>query len=294
MVAERRLHDPTHDEPCESTDVSPDVIGKMIPQQRIQQRIFGETVDVSVPQLQEHLIETTHDRGREARPSDTREMTHDLKINLNKIAPSQEEDTAKVETVETTEVAEIKHEGFRAHRTVEQTVATLTSQIQEKNIEVLQVMVQDCISERIIERFADVLVPQIDERGVESVKAMLQERTQEHINDEIINAPVPEMMEETIEVAQHNPQKQLQCMDKIVDVHVVTRDQFSSVKLYRRLWRFHGCSILTRSSVYLLPRNAEFPPFRQHMERWKCHRFNSLIEWLTSCRDAKTGAARDD
>ena len=51
------MHDPTHDEPCESKDVSPDVIGKMIPQQRKQQRIIGETVDVSVPQLREHLVE---------------------------------------------------------------------------------------------------------------------------------------------------------------------------------------------------------------------------------------------
>ena len=50
MVAERRLHDPTHDKPCESTDVSHDVIGKMIPQQRIQQRIIEQTVDVPIPQ----------------------------------------------------------------------------------------------------------------------------------------------------------------------------------------------------------------------------------------------------
>ena len=102
----------------DSTDVSIDVIEKPIPQERIQQRIIEKTVDVPVPQLQELFVETAHGRGREAHPSGTKEMTHDLKINLNKIAPSQEEDTAKtqnilVDTVENAEVAEIKHEILR-------------------------------------------------------------------------------------------------------------------------------------------------------------------------------------
>ena len=52
-----------------------------------------------------------------------------------------------------------------------------------------------------------------------------EEGTQEHIDDEIINAPVPEMMEETVEVVQHNPQEQVQCIDQIVDVSVVTQGQ---------------------------------------------------------------------
>ena len=59
--------------------------------------------------------------------------------------------------------------------------------------------------------------------------AVLQEGIHEHIVEEIIDVPVPEMMEETIEVVQHNPQKQVQCVDKIVDVPDVTQGQvFSS------------------------------------------------------------------
>ena len=41
----------------DSTDVSPDVIERPVPQGRIQQGIVEETVDVSVPQLLEHLVE---------------------------------------------------------------------------------------------------------------------------------------------------------------------------------------------------------------------------------------------
>ena len=43
----------------DSTDVIPDAIEKPIPQKGIQQRVFEETVDVTVPQHQEHLVEMT-------------------------------------------------------------------------------------------------------------------------------------------------------------------------------------------------------------------------------------------
>ena len=48
---------------------------------------------------------------------------------------------------------------------------------------------------------------------------------QQHIVDEIVDVPVLEVMEETIEVVQHNPQKQVQCVDKIIDVPVVMQRQ---------------------------------------------------------------------
>ena len=113
--------------------------------------------------------------------------SYDPEINkFTKIAPPEKEDTAKtrdilVATVKHAEVAEVKHDVFRAltrsraatttieldtiarlgaqaintcnnaHRTVERTVASLMSQTQKKVTEVIQVTVQDCISERIVE-----------------------------------------------------------------------------------------------------------------------------------------------
>ena len=120
---------------------------------------------------------------------------------------------------ETARVENLTPQGQVQRRTVEQTVATQASQVQEKLIEVTQLILQERISERIGAKLAS----RIQEKLFEVIQLIRQERISERIVERFIDVPVSQIQERRVEVMQGIPEERMENQTKVPAVRVARK-----------------------------------------------------------------------
>ena len=160
------------------------------PQQCVSERIAQHVADVLIPLLREEIVDIVRTISHERIKQRIVEKVADVPV------PSQLSNIADVLDATRENLEQIKSDLIHVKMNYEDLV----------------------MKHRSVARAAE---SQVIEEIMEVMPLMSQERTQEHVDDENINVPVPEVMEETIGVVQHNPQKQVRCVDEIIDMPVV-------------------------------------------------------------------------
>ena len=240
--------------PCRDTKNTtqiPNSAFEIVLQEQISERIRKQVVDVCVSQVVEQVTEVPKTSSRDRPLQCTAEQSLDV--------PVPEKVRHLVEAPKTVPLDRIWQ------RNVEQIVDVPFPQAVEELAEVFRVFSQDRIQQRAGEQTIDTPATSLAEKIVGVAAVRTPEKTQQVANTLVqhvvntIEAERPKIIKQTWQkpliqekihqVTKHIEIPQVQFLNKVEEMPVNVQRQIPWSRLFRRPWRFHSCSVLTRRLI---------------------------------------------